>query len=91
MTTPDNNELVEIVARALDTPEGTEYMPRMREFAALALTAIESSGRRIVPVEPTPTIDAGEIVRVGIATAGENLVPNPRLRAALSQTAQEGK
>ena len=48
-----------------------------------AITAIESSGRwKLVPVEPTEEIDAAEVVRVGVATAGENLVPNPRFSSS---------
>jgi len=56
MTPDDNKELVEIVARALAEFWGVnldKHPDLIGQQARIALTAIESSGRRIVPVEPT--------------------------------------
>lgn len=54
-------EIIETMARAMDTPRGQEYMPAMRQFAARALTALEASGRAVVPREPTEAmLEAGE-------------------------------
>jgi len=59
----DTMELVEIVARAIAADEDTPYRNHAalyRLSARAILTAIEASGRRIVPVEPTQKmIEAG--------------------------------
>jgi hypothetical protein len=55
MTPDDNKELVEIVARALAEFWGVnldKHPDLIGQQARIALTAIESSGRRIVPSSP---------------------------------------
>ena len=54
-TPDDNKELMEIVARALAEEESVcfeKYREFFGETARIVLTAIESSGRRIVPSSP---------------------------------------
>ena len=55
----DGRELVEMVARAMLASSGIKFMPgrpttkEAFKLCKVALTAIEASGRKIVPVEPT--------------------------------------
>ena len=66
----DRATIIEVMARAMDTPAGQEYMPAMREFAARALSALEAARMAVVPVEDVRRMrealdrDIGALLRI---------------------------
>lgn len=78
--------LIELMAKAIDQSDdavgGERHMEYWHDLARAALSAIESAGYRIVPVEPTEEMETAGILAQD-AAAGTNNIARAAFRSAL--------
>lgn len=87
----DRSKIIEVMARAMDTPAGQEYMPVMRQFAERALTALHAEGMAVVPgwqpIKSAPTDEAASLMVVATAN-GSHFLADDTLRGKCARCVQ---